>query len=184
MSAVLCRQGRCSSIPPGRYFRMHVVGYFEGIGKASMSGAAITKRGAPCTITGFVPVHWRQRSGAAANRGCRARFRTPSRPLRRHAPGLVARRGEHPETLPAPCGRIQPRLAHALPNRLRYPTGLGRCLACRHLDRAAANSGLPGPAAVPRKPILPHPAARPHYGRDCAKAGFYSGLSNGCRGSL
>ena len=61
-----------------------------------------------------------------------------ARPLWRDAASLVARQGERPETLPAPCGRTQSRPAHAGQSRLRHSTGLDRGLAGRHLDRTDA----------------------------------------------
>ena len=57
--------------------------------------------------------------------------------------GLNVWNGDHAARRAVYNNRIQPRLAHARPNRLRHPTGLGRCLACRHLDRAEANREVP-----------------------------------------
>ena len=72
------------SIPPGRYFRMHMVGYFEGIDSERASSGDVPTR---CPYASFSG--WRPPSGCRTIPGCPRRGAAfPTRCTSRSSPGF------------------------------------------------------------------------------------------------
>ena len=114
--------------------------------------------------------------GKTADGTGRKKLRAYAGPGWRYAPGLVPGTGEHPETVPAPCGRFQSRPADAGQDRPWHPQGLGQSasawLACAHLAQSASLNGLFGRRHGGRRTMLRDHAHRRHLRRRIAGNSF------------
>jgi len=102
------------------------------------------KPGTPCKTTTRESRQWPERPrGSIGLSWPREVSRIPCIKLAECA-GSDSGSGTHPEAIPAPCGRIQPRPADANQDWLRHPERVAQSVVCNSLVKSAALAGIFG----------------------------------------